>query len=739
MANPGSQQPRLEDQLRNMILGNSAMNNLNHQSPNRNTNAPVHQGHAQRPVPSRQSVGNNRSTQHQSVDRTTTTRSSTGQRGRPQPPGNRPPQRNRKVIQNSNSMQPRQTNAKKPAQNNLVQGSTPTSLTSGPQVRTLQRPQSHPQSSPNPQRRLPPKPPGSFQNQGASQNGATPKPQRPFNQNTPRQILNTTPQISNIERFSSQCRHLDDLLSAEVPNIRMTPTELAEKEAFRAKLETICQKAMMEAGHPLVENVLLKAFGSFSSGFATRRSDMDLVIIPLPAGAPIDQEIPRLFEKAFLKLGYGARLLMRTRVPILKICERPTPELLKALYKESQKDETTTSPDGNNPLAEEELSPITQEDPSRPEVQLSNMPDALRTMNQQTSAGIKFGTGPGNSNSHTTPHSALIPVQNGDDGCSSKGTTHAQPPKSFKVQKGWLREKKLGPLDFPKDGVGIQCDLNFSNDLALHNTLLLRCYSHCDPRVTPMVLFVKAWAKRRKINHSYSGTLSSYGWVLMVLHFLMNVVKPAVLPNLQLLWRPHPQETPTEVIARETSCNGYNVCFMRNEDELIRLAAQRSITTNVEPLGVLLRNFFQYFTHQGPNVIGGGFRWSADVLSLRTPGGLRTKQEKGWTGAMTTVVDDKEVRHRYLLAIEDPFELDHNVARTVTHPGIVAIRDEFRRTWRILEAVGNRRIPEGAIFEELNLDEPKPVAGTNPQSSELGNTSTSASIPPVNITSNQDA
>ena len=56
------------------------------------------------------------------------------------------------------------------------------------------------------------------------------------------------------------------------------------------------------------------------------------------------------------------------------------------------------------------------------------------------------------------------------------------------------------------------------------------------------------------------------------------------------------------------------------------------------------------------------------------------------------------MRHRYLFAIEDPFELEHNVARTVTHPGIVAIRDEFRRAWRILNAVGRCQAPEGELF-----------------------------------------
>ena len=36
-----------------------------------------------------------------------------------------------------------------------------------------------------------------------------------------------------------------------------------------------------------------------------------------------------------------------------------------------------------------------------------------------------------------------------------------------------------------------------------------------------------------KINSPYSGTLSSYGYVLLVIYFLVHVKNPPVLPNLQ--------------------------------------------------------------------------------------------------------------------------------------------------------------------------------------------------------------
>lgn len=274
------------------------------------------------------------------------------------------------------------------------------------------------------------------------------------------------------------------------------------------------------------------------------------------------------------------------------------------------------------------------------------------------------------------------------------------------------RDPYKDPLEFPKTGAGVQCDVNFSAHLALHNTALLRCYSYTDTRVTPLVLFVKHWAKVRGINDPYRGTLSSYGYVLMVLHYLVNVVQPFVCPNLQLLAPPNDPNTPPE----HAICKGYNVRFWRNEDAIKLLASEDQLTQNRDSLGYLLRGFFEYYSYNGtmsayPGVRG--FDWGRDAISLRTPRGIISKLEKGWTGAKTvtevktvaappvlgpeglplakelpTTQEVREVRHRYLFAIEDPFELEHNVARTVTHNGIVAIRDEFRRAWRLIKDVG---------------------------------------------------
>jgi DNA polymerase sigma len=67
---------------------------------------------------------------------------------------------------------------------------------------------------------------------------------------------------------------------------------------------------------------------------------------------------------------------------------------------------------------------------------------------------------------------------------------------------------------------GIEIDMCFNNMLGVHNTAMLCTYAQIGPVCRPLVLCVKHWAKRRAVNDAGSGTLSSYAWVMLVIHFL---------------------------------------------------------------------------------------------------------------------------------------------------------------------------------------------------------------------------
>ena len=341
-----------------------------------------------------------------------------------------------------------------------------------------------------------------------------------------------------------------------------------------------------------IENVDLACFGSLRSGFATSGSDMDLALVSpssVPDPASAESEIPRLLEKVFLDLGYGARLLTKTRVPIIRFCEKPTAELWGALRENRAKwEKEKDSP----------AKPRKAKDIKSTEEGQASQAGVGEEMDVGTTSSI--GKGTSGQASTTNPTTAALTVDYKEDleKCTSDENLSSQAKEStssvtsrtdedlvhlykLAIKEGWfepserlvivkfieavnlhgangdqkdlvdlrLQLEKLpdvlsryrvppeSHLDYPKTGVGIQCDINFSNHLALHNTRLLKCYSLCDLRVQPMIIVVKAWAKNRKINSSYHGTLSSYGYVLMALHYLMNVVQPPIIPNLQLV--PH--------------------------------------------------------------------------------------------------------------------------------------------------------------------------------------------------------
>ena len=584
--------------------------------------------------------------------------------------------------------------------------------------------------------------------------------------------------------LGSQVAYLESLAHVEIFKAEINSEELLEKQALQQSLEQVCRKAVseyeMHRGRNAAfvsDSVELRCFGSLSTTFATKSSDMDLVLVsPMskPETSSPDSELPRLIEKALLDLGYGARLLTRTRVPIIRFCEKPTPELATLLLAERtkyEKERDTPPPEPkvektpkrtekpasttrnqsnvavskgvvaveglNNAKSEDDQGHDARDSASSPGVLQSDTPVdgeghaketkdgresddpsladksdgervrlyklamqdgwyepmERRTINHFISTSERYGV-PGSE--HTQPNE-LQPqpsdrpnMKLDDDGHLEKARAALQDLPN--VLARYRPPPAAHPLDFPKQGVGIQCDINFSNHLALQNSHLLKCYASCDPRVRKMVLFVKAWSKKRKINSPYHGTLSSYGYVLMVLHYLVNVANPPVAPNLQI----SPLMLQDELSTKEVSLEKYNIQFFRNERKILDLAHQGQLTFNQEPLGSLLRGFFHYFAQQGYGSPSGGFAWTQDALSLRTIGGIIPKQAKGWTGAKTETVDlsgpgpqKKEIRQRYLFAIEDPFEIDHNIARTVVHHGIIAIRDEFRRAHRLIQNAGN--------------------------------------------------
>ena len=454
--------------------------------------------------------------------------------------------------------------------------------------------------------------------------------------------------------------------------------EQLTKETFRRRLENFFQNTLSKQ-HPDLDPhaVRLKCYGSLNNGFGLTGCDMDL-LLALPDGfapkitstiadssrttgpttdprKPVDQsdetsapedptepsqqenfEVGWLLEGALLDSGLGARLLTKTRVPILKVCESPSEELLQNLRQYRNEQMKPKSP--SEPIHSASASAVP------PTLDMEALKTALNDLtDQDTAAKVALPESPG--------------------------------------------QRPAASLEFEGD-YGIKCDVNFSNSVAVHNTRLLREYCLYDPRVAQVGVFVKTWAKTRDINTPYYGTLSSYGYVLMTLHYLMNVVHPPVIPNLQHL--AYNEDAWGHKASVDLFEGKFDIRFLADKRKIEDY--RKIVAQNRDSTGNLIRGFFWYYSARD------GFNWKNDIISIRTRGGILKKFSKGWTEAKWSEHSSKKnVRLRYLMAIEDPFETDHNVARVVGHHGIVAIRDEFRRAWDIISKIGT----EDTAIEDL--------------------------------------
>lgn len=115
---------------------------------------------------------------------------------------------------------------------------------------------------------------------------------------------------------------------------------------------------------------------------------------------------------------------------------------------------------------------------------------------------------------------------------------------------------RIPVIQFLDPATGLDCDICVNNHLALRNTMLLRGYSICDPRVKIIAYIIKVWSKRRDLNDPKNSTLSSYGFLLTIFMHMQRRISGNVSFFLHLTFRPslpsiHSSETiPKPAITR---------------------------------------------------------------------------------------------------------------------------------------------------------------------------------------------
>ncbi|KAG2723310.1 hypothetical protein I3760_02G164400 [Carya illinoinensis] len=209
---------------------------------------------------------------------------------------------------------------------------------------------------------------------------------------------------------------------------------------------------------------------------------------------------------------------------------------------------------------------------------------------------------------------------------------------------------------------GLSCDICINNILAVVNTKLLRDYALIDARLRQLAFIVKHWAKSRGVNETYQGTLSSYAYVIMCIHFLQQR-RPAILPCLQEM------ETTFSATVEGVECAFF--------DQVEKLRDFGSC--NNETISQLVWAFFNYWAYHHD--------YANSVISIRTRN-IISKQGKDWTRRIGN--------DRHLICIEDPFQVSHDLGRVVDKYSIKVLREEFERAADIMQYDPN---PCGKLFE----------------------------------------
>jgi DNA polymerase sigma len=254
----------------------------------------------------------------------------------------------------------------------------------------------------------------------------------------------------------------------------------------------------------------------------------------------------------------------------------------------------------------------------------------------------RFGNGAGKADG--TPRTR-------DSHAETREPSSAQEPK-FNLLV--LPNARVPVIKFTYPPTQTQVDITINNTLACLNTKLIACYAALDERVSQLVHIVKHWAKRRHVNDPYTGTLSSYCYVLMCI-FHCQTRNPPILPNLQ--------DDRVYPMTIDTVVDSWKVAYLDD----ITVAKQAFKTQNTQTLASLVWEFFEFWAwkHSYPH----------DVISIRK-GQIVSKASKDWTKRIG--------RDRHLVCVEDPFVLSHDLGRTVDMRSKDVIRKEFFRAGTVL-------------------------------------------------------
>ncbi|VDI46674.1 terminal uridylyltransferase [Mytilus galloprovincialis] len=229
-----------------------------------------------------------------------------------------------------------------------------------------------------------------------------------------------------------------------------------------------------------------------------------------------------------------------------------------------------------------------------------------------------------------------------------------------------ITSAKVPIVKFKHRRTQLEGDISMYNLLALHNTEMVRMYASIDPRVRILGYALKVFVKICDIGDASRGSLSSYAYILMLIHYLQQC-KPPVIPVLQELYYHYGPDKPEFLI------DGWNAWYFDNMKALPDVWL--GYGKNRQSVGELWSELFCYYTEL--------FNMKEQVVCCRQIPVL-TKFEKLWNSPC--------------IAIEDPFDLGHNLGGGLSRKMQHFIQKAFIRG---RDLYGNPRPDLGMNLEAL--------------------------------------
>ena len=187
----------------------------------------------------------------------------------------------------------------------------------------------------------------------------------------------------------------------------------------------------------------------------------------------------------------------------------------------------------------------------------------------------------------------------------------------------------------------INIDITVHNLLPIINSKMIRLYSLFDQRFHIIGSFLKHWVKINNIKGAPNGFLSSYALLILIIHFLQDVVEPKILPVLQEI-RNVNEEYKYYYGEKELSTNIYY------EEDFDKVKNYMNIINNGKENNLcateLLIQFFEFYAYKYNNNNNLGHY----LISIK-------HKEKIFT------TDCKQIA----FPIEDPFDVMHNPGKSL--------------------------------------------------------------------------